>query len=267
MKKINVFMGFVLMLLFIGQGVFAQNGCISAKDLAKSKDAIIISARNKADFKKVHIKGAVNIDIHDLQSKTPYDGKLKSTKSIAEIFGSRGIKKDSKVVLYCKSGVNAGRVYWVMKYLGVKDVKILAGQMAGWRAARKPVTKAATPIKKATFTPTVNSKIIANKSYVKSKIGNAKTVIIDVRKKEEYAKAHIDKAVNIPYLSLQNKNNLKSKAAMEAIFKAAGASSDKEIILYCNTGITTGIAFFVLKEILKYPNVKVYEGSYNEWKM
>ncbi|MCD4665456.1 MAG: sulfurtransferase [Bacteroidales bacterium] len=270
MKKNNIFIGLVIILLVFGQGVFAQNGLISANELAKiinNKDVVVVSARNAADYNKVHIKGAVNIDIHGLQTKTPYDGKLASKSTIASILGKKGITKDKKIVLYCKTGVNAGRVYWILKYMGCKNVLILDGQMAAWRFAKKPVTKAVTSVSKTTFTPAVKSNILAVKSYVKSKINSSSTIIVDVRKKVEYDKGHIGKAVNIPYLSLLNESKIKSKETLRTIFNNAGAKSDKEIILYCKTGVTAGFAFFILKEILKYPKVKVYEGSYNEWKL
>ena len=270
MKKNNVFIGFVITLLIIGQGVFAQNGQISAKELAKmmnTNGVVVVSARNAADYNKVHVTGAVNIDIHDLQTKTPYEGKLKSKSAVSAILGQKGITKDKEIVLYCKTGVNAGRVYWVLKYMGCENVQMLDGQMAGWRAARKPVTKAATSVSQTTFASAVNSNIRADKNYVKSKISSSSTVIVDMRKKEDFDKGHIDNAVNIPHLSLLNTSKIKSKEALQTIFNDAGAKSDKEIILYCKTGVTAGIAFFILKEILKYPKVKIYEGSYNEWKL
>ncbi|MEA3445454.1 MAG: rhodanese-like domain-containing protein, partial [Bacteroidota bacterium] len=172
-----------------------------------------------------------------------------------------------KVVVYCKTGVNAGRLYWVLRYLGCTNVYILNGHMKAWRKARKPVTKVASKAKPATFTPEVNNSISVVKSYVESKLNSPATVLIDVRKKEDFDKGTIGKSVNLPHkLFIDDETKkLKPVDAMSAIFKDAGITPDKEIILYCESSARAGIIFFVLETLLKYPNVKVYDGAYNEW--
>ena len=269
MKKINLLLGTLLAFIILGQSLFAQEGVISASDLAKianQKDVVVVSARKAADYTKVHIKGAINIDATSLNTDTPAKGMMKSKEEITTILGGKGIITDSKIVLYCKTGVSAGRVYWILKYLGCKDVKMLDGQMSGWRTARKPVTKIATTIKKATFTPTINNDILATKSYVESKLNNASVVLVDARPAEKFSEGKIGNAVNIPdKVLLTEDHKFKSKEALQEIFNNAGVKSDKEVILYCKSGASAGLVFFVMKEILAYPNVKVYDGSYNEW--
>jgi len=54
---------------------------------------------------------------------------------------------------------------------------------------------------------------------------------------------------------------------LEALFNAAGITKNKEVILYCATSVRAGVVFLALSSILEYPNVKVYDGAYNEWKL
>lgn len=53
---------------------------------------------------------------------------------------------------------------------------------------------------------------------------------------------------------------------MQAMLDAKGVSKNKEIILYCKTSTTAGLAYFVLDAVLNYPNVRIYDGAYLEWK-
>lgn len=264
MKKL---FSFIIVFLFLIQGIFAQH-LISVQETAKlvnGKKAIIVSARKSTDYAKVHIKGAVNVDISNLQTKTPVDGKLKSTTTIAAILGKKGISKDKKIIVYCNTGVRAGRLYWILKYLGCTDVSMLDGQIKAWRAARKPLTKAKTPITATKFTPSIKKSILVNKSYVTSKLNSSSTVIVDARSKEKFDAGHIKGAISLPHKLLLSDTKIKSKAALQKIFNSAGITSNKEVILYCKTSTKAGLLYFILTVILDYSNVKVYDGAYNEW--
>jgi len=266
MKRI---LGLFIVFIICANSISAQ-GLISVKEylkIANTKNVILVSVRKPADYNKVHIKGAVNVDLNSLNTKEPVKGMLKSPKTVAAILGKKGINQSKKVVLYCATGVNAGRLYWVLRYLGCTNVYILNGHMKAWRAAKKPVTKVASKAKPVTFIPKVNKSINVNKAYVKSKLNSSGTILVDIRKKEDFDKGTIDKSVNLPHkMVLTEANKLKSKEALTAIFKKKGITPNKEIILYCESSARAGIIFFVLETVLKYPKVKVYDGAYNDWK-
>ncbi len=263
MKNMKLVISVVLVSLLVSQTAFAQK-LITAKELKSKKGVIIVDTRKSSDYAKIHIKGAVNISTNSLE-KTD-EGYMKSVDEMAAIFGENGVSNDSEVVLYCKTGMRAGRVYWVLDYLGVKNIKVLDGQMTAWRAVRGPITKVKPSIKKATFTPVVNKSILTDKAYVKSKLNSTSTVIVDSRKPEFYNAGKIGNAVSIPYEEMVTEtDNFKDKAALQALFNSAGVTPNKEVILYCKTGLRAGATYFVLKEILKYPKLKVYDGSWNDW--
>jgi thiosulfate/3-mercaptopyruvate sulfurtransferase len=267
MKIKNIILSFLLVTAFAGVSI-AQD-IISAQDAKKllnSKDAVIVSTRKAADYAKVHIKNAVNINVSDLASTTEPVGILKTPAEIAKILGEKGIVPTKKIIIYdTGSAKGSGRLYWVLKYLGFNDIKVLDGHMKAWRTARGPVTGAATKVTAGTFTPTVNAKIFAKKAEVKAKSGSA--VIVDVRDDTEWATGHINGAKHLEYNNVIADGKLKSKAELETIFNSAGITKNKEVILYCATSVRAGIVFLALTSILDYPNVKVYDGAYNEWKL
>lgn len=229
--------------------------------LVKDPSVIVIDARPSGDYMKTHIDGAINIDASTLCTTTPVEGTLKPAAELAKILGGHGIARNSKIVVYCKTGVNAGRVYWILKYLGASDVSMLEGQMDAWFAARKPITKNPKKLAATTFSPAVNATINVDKAYVKSKMNTA--VLVDSRKKEDFAAGKIGNAISVPGDDMLKGSKLKPTAELAKLF--ASVPKDKEVIIYCKTGVTAGFTYFVMKSILNYPNVKVYEGAWVDW--
>ena len=268
----------ILIILFIVQVVFA--GVITAKELktlAKSGDVIIVSARQASDYSSKHIDGAINIDHKSLYKAEGVSSMLKSADEISKIFGEKGISESSKIVIY-DTGSNkaAGRLYWIFKYMGAGDVSILNGHLKGWGKIRGKVTKNATKITPTTFKATLNKAIITDLAYVKAHKGDAGVVLLDVRSADEFAGkdtdknikryGHIPGAVNLEYKAVVNENGtIKSKDEITKAMNAAGVTSDKEIILYCASSVRAGVVYMALKDILGYPNVKIYDGAYYEW--
>ena len=200
---------------------------------------------------------------------------LKPDAEIAKILGEAGISNDMPLILYDEgSGKNSGRVYWILKYMGASDVKVLNGQMKVWKMKRKPVTDSIPSVKKTTFIPNTDNSILADMSDVKAAIENPNAVIVDVRSPEEYTgiaetelrKGHVPGAVNIEFSEVLNhRSELKTKDEILALFQAKGVSPDKEVILYCETSVRAGIVFLALKSVAGFPDVKVYDGAYLEW--
>ena len=174
---------------------------------------------------------------------------------MAKMLGDKGISRTSKIVVYDNGqNIRAGRLYWILNYLGATDVRMLDGHLKAWKAARKPLTKTGTKLKAVTFTPQVNESLYATKSYVQSKLNSSSAVLVDVQSKEEFDKGHIDGAVIVVHKELLTEDGkLKSKEELGSIFSSAGVTSDKEVILYCASSARAGIAYLALKSILNYP--------------
>lgn len=278
MKNIRNIMAYIFILLIPITGLQAQD-IIQASDLVKimkQSNVIVVSARTSADYEKVHITGAVNINHNDLYGENTI---LLSAANVAKQLGAKGISESKTIILYDGGSEKySGRMYWILKYMGASDVKILDGGMPAWKAARKPVTRAATSVKAATFTAKVNSEYLATMSEVQKAANGGSYIIVDARAADEYMgtmaestldrPGHIPSAVNIEYTNvLDDKGKLKSNADIQAVFTKNGVTKDKTVIVYCKTSVRAGILFHVLTSALDYPNVKVYDGAYLEWQL
>ncbi len=263
-----------ILMLFAAVAVVAQD-VISAKDAAellKNDDVIFVSARTPADYAKVHVPGAVNIDHKALYAEK---SMLDDPSKIAAIFGKNGISNSSTILIYDDGSMKySGRLYWIMKYMGASDVQVIDGGMKAWRMARNPVTKNPSSIEATTFNPKPDASLLASMSQVQNAVNSSSAVILDVRSADEYngvastslRPGHIPSAINMEFINVLNADGtLKDNAELKTLFTKAGITPDKEVILYCESSVRAGIVFLALKSGLKYPKVRVYDGAYIEW--
>lgn len=270
MKALRYIVAYVFVILIPFTGVQAQD-IISSNDLMKilrKSTTVVVSTRTADDYNQVHVTGAVHIRYQDLNDDM---AMLIAPDQIATILGEKGISEDKTIVLYDDGTQKySGRMYWVLKYMGAPDVKILDGGMPAWRASRKPVTRSATAIKEATFTPNVQTKYLATMADV-TKGG---TIVVDARSAAEFngtadtklRPGRIPGSVNIEYVQVMDDEGLLlPNDQIQAVFTKNGVTKDKTVIVYCETSVRAGILFHVLTSALDYPNVKLYDGAYREW--
>lgn len=273
MKKLSLI--FTLFIAFILTASAQQ--LISVADLSKqlkNDDYIVVSAELEPVYSKVHITNSVNVPYKSFFKEGDIEGLLVADDEIKKIFGANGISESKNIVVYDEGSMKyASRVAWILKYMGAPKVFVLNGGMEAWKAGRKPVTKNPTIVKAATFNGTPNKAMIASMDDVKAALSNPNAVVVDVRETGEYkglenkSTGHVKGAVNVDHNTIQtDKSLMKSAEELAKLFTAAGVTKDKAVILYCSTGVRTAKEYIALTEILKYPNVKVYDGGYNEWK-
>ncbi|MCU4177615.1 sulfurtransferase [Carboxylicivirga sp. N1Y90] len=272
MKKISLMLA---MLLYVASGIMAQGDFISVKELSgKINDSkcIIIDARKKTEYQKVHIRNAISVPVEVISTKTPIDGILKSDAEVAKVLGTHGVDINKELILYCNKGSNAGRMYWVLKMMGAKDVKLLDGNLDAWKAARKPVTRNPKMAKKCKVEATWDKSTYLTQANVKAQMGNDKVVLVDARADAYFngtdpkSKGHIPGAISINSdLMRDEKGLIKSTEELKKLFASKGVTKDKEVILYCQTSTRAGLLYAILTTTLGYTNVKVYDGAYNEW--
>lgn len=265
----------VLLILAIAFSALAEGDFVSVNEVASKLNnpkCIVIDARSEKEFKEVHIRNAVNIPIEILSSKEPVEGLLKSKDEVAKIFAENGVSPDMEIYLYCSKGNNAGRMYWILKMMGASNVKMIDGNLDAWKAGRKPVTKNPTIVKASNFPASMDTKSLLSTDAVKAKMSSAGVVLVDARADAYFngtdpkSNGHIKGAVSINSDVLKDDAGLlKSAAELKKIFESKGVSKDKEVILYCQTSTRAGLLYAVLTSVLNYPNVKVYDGAYNEW--
>ncbi|MCJ7443841.1 MAG: sulfurtransferase [Methanotrichaceae archaeon] len=220
----------------------------------KQSDIIIDISPNATEY----IPGAVSI---------PYtmfiedDWQLKSASEMAKILVAAGISQDDSLLIYgecqpCGGGPSASTyVYWLMKYLGHENIKLLDGGINDWIAANNSTAVEPKILQAKNYTPKLRPELLSTYEYVKS--GQAQ--VLDARTSEEFAAGSIPGAINIPYDSILNNGRIKEDYKLREIF--SGLSKDKPVVIYTNTGIKASMPWFVLS-LLGY-DARLY--SYQDW--
>jgi thiosulfate/3-mercaptopyruvate sulfurtransferase len=237
-----------------------------------------------ANYVVGHIPGAVLFDwkkdIND-----PVKRDLLSKEQLESLFSNAGITKDTWVILYGDfNNWFATFAFWVFKYYGVANVKILNGGRKKWLLEDRPVTKDVPAYAKTDFkASTANQKLRAYKDEVHKVLGKGDKVLVDVRGPKEFSGeilappeyptehaqrgGHIPGAKNIPWAQTVNDadGTFKTREEIAALYLPKGVTSDKEVITYCRIGERSSHSWFVLTYLLGYPNVRNYDGSWTEW--
>lgn len=222
----------------------------------------------QSTYTKGHIPGAIPI-LHDQYCNPEYPERIAPPPKLEDLLGECGVGNDTQIILYGDDGLQA-RVYWAVKMYGYDKVKILDGGLDKWKEAGYDISPAYSKRQSNTFefdlTKSKAEQMLATMGEVESAIGNGGRVIVDARSKDEYLSGHIPGSVNLSSSELFNKDKtFKPAADLKALVESKKITKDKGIIVYCDYGIQSSLVWFALSELLGYPSVKNYDGSYNEW--
>jgi thiosulfate/3-mercaptopyruvate sulfurtransferase len=235
-----------------------------------------------AAYEQSHLPGAVGWDWTSQLS----DGIRRDIVSRAELsslLSASGIGPDTHIVLY---GDNnnwfAAWAYWQLKLHGVERVSILDGGRKYWLDNGLPVTVdvpsyPATGIEVAEADHTLR----AFRDDILPRLGDADLSLVDVRSPAEFSgevlappgmtetaqrAGHIPGATSAPWAQTVNEDGrFKSTDELAAHYAAKGVTADKDVIAYCRIGERSSHSWFVLHELLGYPKVRNYDGSWTEW--
>jgi len=234
-------------------------------------------------YEKGHIRGAVGwnwtTDLH-----TPVGRDYLDQGGFAELLSAAGVGSGTTVVLY--GGNNnwfAAYAYWLLKLRGFDDVKLLDGGRKKWELESRELVQDVPSYQPSDHVLLGDERpqIRALREEVISKVGSA-TGFVDVRSPEEYrgeklapdhlpqeqaqVPGHIAGAANIPWVKAANDDGtFKSADELKALYEAEGITADRDVIAYCRIGERSSHTWFALQELLGYPNVKNYDGSWTEY--
>jgi len=235
---------------------------------------VIIDARS-AGYETGHIPGAISLKWNDYVDE---NSKLLPVADLQTKLSAAGINRNMTFIIYddtLKSWGAAGRVFWMLEYLGCSDVHILNGGWDLWSAQGRDTETSANTLSPNIFIASVRDSVITTKDYISSRLGDSDFVIIDSRTNEEYngwqfygeaRGGHIPGAVQIPYewFYVSDNNTVLNYADLNWLFESHGVTTDKEVTSYCTAGIRSGFVYFALR-LLGYQNCSNYANSFKEW--
>ncbi|MFM7372782.1 MAG: sulfurtransferase [Sphaerospermopsis kisseleviana] len=250
---------------------------------AKDPNLRILDVRNfPLDYIEGHLPNAVNIA--DTAFRGPKEGlpvQYWNNQKLGEIFANSGVTNNSRVLVYSdgRDVLGATMVAYLLERSGLKDIAVLDGGYAGYKTDQN-VTKEFPKYSVGKFTVKDNPSVRVSLNDVRKLIGKSGVVFIDPRPEKLFRgeeniwirNGHIPGARNIPWVTFtdantdaKNPHKLKSLDEIKKILADKKITPENDIIVSCSTGREATLQYVVLKHLLNYPKVRIYEGSWTEY--
>jgi thiosulfate/3-mercaptopyruvate sulfurtransferase len=231
-----------------------------------------------------HLPGAAAFN-WTTQLTDPLKRDLVSRGELEALLRAAGIDDDTLIVLY---GDNnnwfAAWAYWQLRYHGIDNVRLLDGGRKKVEVSGLPLTIDAPAQSAGTIQlkGSPREELRAYRDQVLGAIGQGGRAFVDVRSPEEFRgelaapahlpqeaaqrKGHIPGAANVPWSSaVAEDGTFKAAAELAELYSAKGLAPEQDIVAYCRIGERSSHTWFVLHELLHYPNVRNYDGSWTEY--
>lgn len=232
----------------------------------------------RAEFEDAHIPGAVFMDIVEIaDSSSPLPTMLPPPEKFASRMQALGLGDGSRIVVYDNSPLHsAARAWFMLKIFGARDVAILDGGLAKWRAEGRPVESGTPAPSRRHFTVRDDRSDVRDLAAVRENLSTGAAQVVDARSAARFrgdepearpgvVPGHIPQSRNLPYGRLFNEDGTwKRGDALRAEFTAAGIDLDRPLITTCGSGITAAV-LLVGARLLGKSDVALYDGSWSEW--
>ncbi|HLX46723.1 MAG TPA: sulfurtransferase [Streptosporangiaceae bacterium] len=253
-----------------------------AGELAGAEPPTLIDARWRLggppgidSYRAGHLPGAVYVDLdRDLSGPPGQAGRhpLPEAGGFQATMRRAGVRDGHPVVVYDDGGtLAAARAWWLLRYFGHDQVRVLDGGFRAWQAAGQPLTEAEPSPPPGDFTarPGHMPLIDADGASATARTG----LLLDVRAPERYrgdsepidpVGGHIPGAVNAPFTgSLTGEGTFRDPAELRERFAALGAAPGGPVAAYCGSGVTAAQEVLAL-ELAGIP-AALYIGSWSNW--
>jgi thiosulfate/3-mercaptopyruvate sulfurtransferase len=231
----------------------------------------VLDARLKAKYEAGHVPGAIWVD-QNAWSRAFYAGQEATAWS--DRIGALGIDLQTSVVVYDDGSVkDAARIWWILRYWGFQDARLLNGGWPAWQAAHGPVSHDVPAVTATQPRISPRADRLAHKDEMLRWLRDHQQQIIDARSQGEYCGAeHTAKrngampgAIHLDWVDLLDKDHrFKSAENLAKLFHATGIQVDRPAIAHCQSGGRAAVMAFAL-ELMGAKEVRNYYRSWSEW--
>ena len=226
-------------------------------------------------YLREHIPGAgfINLSEDWSDTRSPYNNTLPQIDALAEAIGRDGISNDNLVVLYSSSHLMwATRAWWLLRYAGHTNVKVLNGNLAAWLDAGLPVEAGAKVYAAATFSPSERADVFVSTAEMVAGMEdgvctvNALSPALYEGTGEFYygRRGHIPGSRSLYFSDLLESEFFLPAEQLHQTLEARGMLSASRTLIYCGGGIAATLEGFACA-LVGQENVGVYDGSMSEW--
>lgn len=244
----------------------------------------IVEANEDATlYEKGHIPNAVRLHWKD-DLQDPVIRDWLPRERFGRLLGELGLRSDHTVIFYGdKNNWFATYTFWLFKYYGHNDARILNGGRDRWFREGRRVTTELPRFPSTTYEPGhPNRSIRAFRDEILERLGQPGVALVDVRSPAEFSGellappaypqegaqrgGHIPNARNIPWTqNVREDGTFKDADELRKMYEQQGIRLDQDVVAYCRIGERSSLTWFTLKYLLGFDRVKNYDGSWTEW--
>lgn len=241
-----------------------------------SGDFLLVDVRPDSLYALGHLGGARQVWRDDLSLPTDSTGDLEgmalSREAFLALLDSLGATASTQLVAYDGvGGCDAARFWWLCRLYGHESVALLDGF---WNA-RAVLDAPAAPVARGyQFAGPGDSTLLA----AEADIARGDALLLDGRSTEEFngsvCKSGAARPGAIPggihwdwgmAVDFSGDGRIRPLGQLRDDFAQLGITDTTHVITYCHSGVRSAHTTFVLRELLGYPNVSNYDGSWVEW--
>lgn len=252
---------------------------------AESEQPIVLDTRGGyKDYFRGHLPKAHHINFGTLRGTDQgVPVQYLPDELMAALLVRAGVNKDRTHVVYATGGVlpndevlSATMVAYVLEKFGVEGIRIVDGGLAQWKKQSLPVTQKYFGNPEGQVPSDMNREIGVDLETLLDRKDQPGVVLVDARPHNEYVgdddiwvrKGHIPGAISFHWARLMDQENTHRFLPFDDVkseLEQAGLTPDKEIIVYYGTFREGSLVRFYLQHVAKYPNLRLYEGSWKEY--
>ena len=258
---------------------------ISTEELARwqsERRVVVLDVRTDLfTYLKGHLPGAEYLNTETLRaSEGGIPTRLLDGEAYVSLFSRLGIRFDAPVVIYSAGethNIDATFLAFLLAGFGHPEVYVLDGGYFKWLLEQRPVVRPYPRIPPSRFPSRPFRPETASLEEVRRAMRTPSAVLVDARPPEQYAgeagaqmrRGHIPGAISHYWQDDLTQAGFghvwKGVDELKAGYAAQGITADKDIIAYCNSTMEASHVHFTLRNLLGYPRVRVYVGSWTEW--
>ena len=228
------------------------------------------------EFAGGHLPGARFVDLDTELAGPPGRGRgrhpMPEPERFQEAMRRVGVGDSTSVVVYdAGGGLSAARAWWLLRYFGHAETRLLDGGLQAWKAAGFPVSTDERPPARGDFTARAGAMALIDAPAAAALARHG--VLLDARAAERYrgevepvdpVAGHIPGARSAPTAAnLDAEGRFLPAAGLSARFAALGARPGDQVGAYCGSGVTAAHEVLAL-ELAGIP-AALYAGSWSAW--
>lgn len=240
--------------------------------LAGERRSLLADARSAAEYAHGHLQGAVHLDLYAVFA----DQREAFLAAVASAAGRAGLDGSENVVVYERAlGQRSARLAHLLEWIGHRRVFVLEGGLMAALEAGAVLTGEAGAVQAREFEVRVDESETIWAPEFAGRLGDDGLVLLDVREWGEFTgerprpdsarPGRIPGAVWLEWIHLMDgSRGTRVDQEIRERLAALGVTPEKEVLVYCNRGARSAVAWLALKN-LGYPRVRNYLGSWHDW--